>query len=105
MFLKCFPATLGGPDIGARRNGQPFRIDLSCASQGKKTMVKTVAAVAVGMALLGGSAHAQSVADLKGNWLTREPADSGGTFVTLYTISGAADRLTLRSVGIRLEDS
>ena len=51
------------------------------------------------------AAAAQTVTDLKGNWLTREPADSGGTFVTLYTITTAADRLTFRSVGIRLEDS
>jgi hypothetical protein len=55
--------------------------------------------------VLAGIANAQTLAGLKGNWLTREPADSGGTFVTLYTITAAADRLTFRSVGIRLEDS
>jgi hypothetical protein len=55
--------------------------------------------------LLVAAADAQTLADLKGNWLTREPADSGGTFVTLYTITPATGRLTLRSVGIRLEDS
>src|SRR5579864_4722496 len=57
------------------------------------------------LACLAGAAGAQTVTDLKGNWLTREPADSGGTFVTLYTITPAAGRLTFRSVGVRLEDN
>jgi hypothetical protein len=67
-----------------------------------KTMLRAAAVLTV---LATGAAGAQTVTDLKGNWLTREPADSGGTFVTLYTITAAADMLTVRSAGIRLENS
>jgi hypothetical protein len=68
--------------------------------------MKTILRVAAVLTVLAtGAAGAQAVTDLKGNWLTREPADSGGTFVTLYTITAVADTLTLRSVGMRLEDS
>jgi hypothetical protein len=54
---------------------------------------------------LARAAAAQTVADLKGNWLTREPAASGGSFVTLYTITPGTETMTLRSAGVRLEDS
>ena len=67
--------------------------------------MRSIVAAAGALALCLSGAAAQTPTDLRGNWLTREPADSGGTFVTLYTMSANQDMLTVRSVGIRLEDS
>jgi len=62
------------------------------------------AALLFGAVLASQSAPGQTLGDLAGNWVSREPADSGGTFVTLYTIATAPGTMTVRSVGIRLEN-
>src|ERR1700680_1204607 len=63
------------------------------------------AALLLSALLASANASAQTLGDLAGNWISREAAGSGGTFVTSYALTTGPGTVTVRSTGIRLENS